>query len=77
MDHWNPWSHPDPEYAGHAYFHPSLEGIEALAVFLALLLAALLALRVTRRWRRRIARWLAAAWAWWVERMEARLRPWL
>src|SRR5206468_6416548 len=30
MDHWTPWNpfgHPDPEYAGHAYFHPSLEGV--------------------------------------------------
>jgi len=80
MDHWNPWNpfgHPDPEYAGHAYFHPSLEGVTALTAFLALLLAALLVLRITHRWRRRIERWLAAAWAWWVERMEAGLRPWL
>ena len=64
MDHWNPWNpfgHPDPEYAGHAYFHPSAEGVTALTAFLALFLGALLVLRVTRRWRRPIARWLAAA----------------
>jgi len=60
-----------------ALFRILLEGVTALTAFLALLLAALLVLRITHRWRRRIARWLAAAWAWWVERMEARLRPWL
>ena len=44
MDHWTPWNpfgHPDPEYAGHAYFHPSLEGVTTLTAFLVLLLAAL------------------------------------
>jgi len=37
MDHWTPWNpfgHPDPEYAGHAYFHPSLEGVTTLTAFL-------------------------------------------
>ena len=79
MDRWNPWNPfvADPESAGHAYFHPSLEGLAALAAFLALFLTALLVLRATYRCRRRIARWLAAAWAWWMERVETgRSWPW-
>ena len=50
------FGHPDPEYAGHAYFHPSVEGVTALTAFLALFLAALLVLRVLAAAHRAVAR---------------------